>query len=107
MEEVQRLCDRVAIMDHGKILAVDTVEGLIGKHGGSSLVKAQLASPPSPDLDLPGELDGTSLRIETGDPFEVVASLGSAGIEVSELHIERPDLEKVFLQLTGKSLRDQ
>jgi ABC-2 type transport system ATP-binding protein len=106
MEEAQRLCDRVAIMDHGKILAVDTVDALIEAHGGASLVQAELASLPDDGVELPGTLDGTTLRVDTDRPFELVASLGRSGLDIKELRIERPDLERVFLQLTGRSLRD-
>jgi ABC-2 type transport system ATP-binding protein len=106
MEEAQRLCDRVAIMDHGKILAVDTVDALIEAHGGASLVQAELASLPEEGVELPGTLDGTTLRVDTDRPFELVASLGRSALDIKELRIERPDLERVFLQLTGRSLRD-
>src|SRR5262249_21365561 len=54
MEEAQRLCDRVAIMDHGKVLALDTVEGLIRRHGGRSVVEAELERPPADAAELPG-----------------------------------------------------
>ena len=111
MEEAQRLCDRVAIMDHGKILALDSVDGLIDAHGGSSAVQAELASPPAEPLnfieDISGELQGTRLRMESDAPFELVARLGRTDLDITALHIDRPDLEKVFLQLTGRSLRDQ
>jgi ABC-2 type transport system ATP-binding protein len=107
MEEAQRLCDRVAIMDHGRILAVDTVEALIQAHGGHSLVLAELGSPPPPGMELPGECHGTSLRIATERPFESVASLGKSGLDIRQLRVERPDLERVFLELTGRTLRDE
>lgn len=106
MEEAQRLCERVAIMDHGKLLAIDTVEGLIRSHGGGSLVLAELDSPPPPEARLPGSLEGTCLRVDTDRPFEVVAELGRTGVGIRELRVERPDLERVFLELTGRSLRD-
>jgi len=106
MEEAQRLCDRVAIMDHGRILAVDTVDALIEQHGGRSVVHAELAAPPPAGTELPGTLDGTHLRVDTDRPFELVASLGRSELDVAELRVERPDLEHVFLQLTGRSLRD-
>ena len=106
MEEAQRLCDRVAILDHGKVLALDTVDGLIAAHGGSSLVEAELASTPSNGVQLPGELDGNHLRVETERPLETVAAIGQSGADIAQLKIERPDLERVFLHLTGRSLRD-
>ena len=106
MEEAQRLCDRVAIMDHGRILALDSVEELIRAHGGTSVVLAELAAPPPDGADVPGTLDGTTLRVDTDRPFELVATLGKGQLDVRELRVERPDLERVFLQLTGRSLRD-
>ncbi|MGE3175808.1 MAG: ABC transporter ATP-binding protein [Planctomycetota bacterium] len=107
MEEAQRLCDRVAIMDRGKVLAVDAVDALIEAHGGDSLVQAELAAPPPAGVTLPGELDGATLRAATDRPFELVASLGRSGLDIRALRVERPDLERVFLQLTGRSLRDE
>ncbi len=106
MEEAQRLCDRVAIMDHGRVLAIDTVEALIEAHGGSSVVQAELATAPASDVELPGQLDGMTLRIDSDRPFELVASLGRGPLDIRELRVERPDLERVFLRLTGRSLRD-
>jgi len=106
MEEAQRLCDRVAIMDHGRILAIDTVDALIEAHGGRSLVQAELGAVPEPGTELPGRLDGTTLTVDTDRPFELVATLGRGGLDIRSLRVERPDLERVFLQLTGRSLRD-
>ncbi len=106
MEEAQRLCDRVAIMDHGKVLALDAVETLIDRHGGASVIEAELERPPADASALPGRLDGTSLRIETERPLEVTAELTALGIRFLSLRIRRPDLETVFLALTGRSLRD-
>lgn len=111
MEEAQRLCDRVAIMDHGKVLDLDTVDGLIDRHGGNSVVTAQLLRPPD-DPDRLGStfdglsLDGLSLRIESQNPMEDLARLNQAGVAVTTLRVDRPDLETVFLTLTGRSLRD-
>lgn len=106
MSEAQRLCDRVAIMDHGKLLAVDTVDALIEAHGGSSLVLAEFEEPPADAAALPGELNGTELRVDSDRPFELVAELGRGPHRIRTLKVERPDLERVFLQLTGRSLRD-
>jgi len=106
MEEAQRLCDRVAIMDHGKILDLDTIDALIGRHGGRSVVKAQLQRAPQDDVQLPAELDGLSLRFETEQPLEDIGRLSSSGVAFHTLEVARPDLETVFLTLTGRSLRD-
>ena len=106
MEEAERLCDRVAIIDQGRILANDHVNSLIAKHGGDSLVLVEFARPPDEGLNLPGTLEGNRLRIETHDPIKTVTDLNARGIEFVSLRIERADLETVFLNLTGRSLRD-
>jgi ABC-2 type transport system ATP-binding protein len=106
MEEAQRLCDRVAIMDHGRILDLDTVAMLLERHGGRSVVKAELARPPANSCTLPAPLDGLVLRFESDRPLEEVARLSSEGVAFQTLEVARPDLETVFLSLTGRSLRD-
>jgi len=106
MEEAQRLCDRVAIMDHGKILDLDTIDALIDRHGGRSVVKAQLQRAPAEGVVLPATLDGLSLRFETEQPLEEIGRLSSSGVTFHTLEVARPDLETVFLTLTGRSLRD-
>jgi ABC-2 type transport system ATP-binding protein len=106
MEEAQRLCDRVAIMDRGKILALDTVTGLLDAHGGRSVIRAELESVPADTAALPGRLEGNTLVIETPKPLEEVARLAERGLKLTTLHVTRPNLETVFLELTGRSLRD-
>jgi ABC-2 type transport system ATP-binding protein len=106
MEEAQRLCDRVAIMDHGRVLDLDTVPELISRHGGRSVVKAELSRPPANGGALPAALDGLALRFESDRPLEEVARLSSEGVAFQTLEVARPDLETVFLSLTGRSLRD-
>jgi ABC-2 type transport system ATP-binding protein len=106
MEEAQRLCDRVAIMDHGKVLDLDRVDSLIDRHGGQSVVRAELVRPPDEAAVLPATLEGLMLRFESDRPLEEVARLSSAGVAFRTLEVTRPDLETVFLTLTGRSLRD-
>lgn len=106
MEEAQRLCDRVAIMDVGKILDIDCVDNLITRHGGQSLIKAKLTRPPENPSIFPVPLDGLSVRFESDIPFDEIARLSTSGIAFDTLEISRPDLEAVFLNLTGRSLRD-
>ena len=91
MEEAQRLCDRVAIMDRGALLALDTVEGLLRTHGGASVVVVERA--------------GHEERIETHDPIAEVRAVLERG-DATGLRIDRAGLEGVFLSLTGKTLRD-
>ena len=108
MEAAQRLCDRVGIIDGGKILAIDTVQNLIREHGGESLVEAQLTSVPTDQSVLPGELDDhNKLSFSANEPLKQILELSQAGVDVATLEIKQPDLEGVFLNLTGRSLRDE
>jgi ABC-2 type transport system ATP-binding protein len=91
MEEAAKVCDRIAIMDKGKILAMGSLDQLLGSYGGMSVVTVVRA--------------GAEQRIETGDPLSEAARLMSGG-GVEGLRIDRPDLESVFLSLTGRRLRD-
>jgi ABC-2 type transport system ATP-binding protein len=106
MEEAQRLCDRVAIMDHGKVLDLDTVPALVDRYGGRSVIKAELQHPPADVAILPAPLDGLSLRFESERALEDVGRLASAGVAFQSLEVTKPDLETVFLTLTGRRLRD-
>jgi ABC-2 type transport system ATP-binding protein len=92
MEEAQRLCDRVGIMDRGKLLAVGSLPELIRAHGGHSRVVATTTAGP--------------VEIATDDPLAELRRMESAGGLVS-FHVDRPSLETVFLNLTGRSLRDE
>lgn len=65
MEEAQRLCDRVAIIDRGKLLAIDTVDGLISTYGGQIKVEVTFAQLPPAELRIPGEWEGTTVRTES------------------------------------------
>jgi len=91
MEEAQRLCDRVGILDHGRLLALDTVDNLIATYGGKTTIVAE----------------GTEgrIEIETNDPLGELARL-HARAKLTSLSIRNPDLEQVFLNLTGRHLRD-
>ena len=105
MEEAERLCDRVAIVDHGKLLALDTVDNLIDQYGGASTVTGALAEL-SQTIEIPGELTGNSIRFSSDTPLQDVAALSAKGVTFQTLNIARPNLENVFLTLTGRSLRD-
>jgi ABC-2 type transport system ATP-binding protein len=105
MEEAERLCDRVAIVDHGKLLALSSVNDLIEQYGGASMVTGDLAELPK-EIELPGELTGKSIRFASNTPLQDVAALSAQGVAFQTLNIARPNLENVFLTLTGRSLRD-
>ena len=92
MEEAARLCDRIGIIDKGRLLACGTLPELVASHGGQSVVKVS-------------RLNGREDRFETTDPVAELSRQLASG-DVQGVHIERPDLETVFLALTGRSLRD-
>jgi ABC-2 type transport system ATP-binding protein len=106
MEEAQRLCDRIAIMDHGKILAEGDLESLLSEFGGRSSVRATFETHPAPGAPLPGPVEDGVLCFESDQPLAAVAALMDGGHRFRALHIDRPDLETVFLNLTGRRLRD-
>lgn len=92
MEEAAKLCDRVGIMDKGKILATGRVDELVARFGGDSVVTIRR-----------GEAEEVQ---RTADPVAVIQRAMTAGGDVSGVRIDRPDLEMVFLTLTGRKLRD-
>jgi ABC-2 type transport system ATP-binding protein len=106
MEEAQRLCDRVAIIDHGKILAMDTVDGLIRQYGGNPTLEVKFASLPGDVSKLPGKLEDHRLRISTDQPLKLLEQISQITTDFVHVAIERADLETVFLNLTGRTLRD-
>jgi len=91
MEEAVRLCDRVAIIDAGKVLALDTVPGLLRAHGGVPRLHVRAA--------------GEAHVIETREPLAELNRI-SASTPVESFRVEEPTLEQVFLALTGRTLRD-
>jgi ABC-2 type transport system ATP-binding protein len=118
MEEAEKLCDRLAIIDHGKIVALDSPAALIRQLGAEERVvfSVEGSLPAGFEETLPGgtrlEVEGKRVSIQGKDgrqiPLvsEVVGLLGSRGIQFNNLHTEQPDLEDVFLSLTGREMRD-
>jgi ABC-2 type transport system ATP-binding protein len=94
MEEAQKLCHRVGIVDHGKLLALDAVDNLVAKHGGRSVV----------EVEVDGEAERR--RFDSDDPLNDLTALAAKGTKVRSFRVDRPDLETVFLNLTGRRLRD-
>jgi ABC-2 type transport system ATP-binding protein len=121
MDEAQTLCDRIAIIDHGRIIAQDTPAALIATLGASAAVECALiagatGAPISVD-DLRGLPGATEARLHEDsaliytDQLEatLVALLrlaGGRGAQVERLQTHAPTLEDVFLKLTGRGLRD-
>ncbi len=113
MEEAERLCDRVAILDRGRILDMGSIQNLIAKHGGPSHVEAEFEERPSDLKAISGlieneitPLEETKIRFETNRPMESLAMLNRSGIRFRSLNVQTANLEDVFLNLTGRRLRD-
>lgn len=106
MEEAQRLCDRVAVIDHGKILALDTVDALIRQYGGNPTLEVVFTAVPRDVSRLPGKLEDNKLRISTDKPVQLLEQISEVSSDFVHVAIERADLETVFLNLTGRKLRD-
>jgi ABC-2 type transport system ATP-binding protein len=114
MEEAERLCDRIAIIDHGRIIAQGSKDELIRNTFGSrSQVIVRLAEPGGRVLPWIERLGGRSVdgtaQFTVEQPSEIAALLQAAeseGLEVLDMSLHRPSLESVFLQLTGRELRE-
>jgi len=119
LEEVERLCSRVVIMDHGKIIVDDTLSRLKQRAGQSDLLKIDLATAGNsewlPSLrQLPGvrsaHLAGVELSVELDDLAgvtpPVLLLLKQHGQNIVHLSAQRPTLESIFLTHTGRQLRD-
>ncbi len=119
MEEADKLCARVAIMDHGKVLALDTPAELKRSVGADTIVTVKAAG----DADELAEVfkaglegltrtrtlpDGVELQVRGGDRLvpRVVEAAEAGGFSLADLSVAEPTLETVFIGLTGKELRD-
>jgi ABC-2 type transport system ATP-binding protein len=119
MEEADQLCDRVAIMDHGKILALATPKDLKQSIGADTIVTTRTNGDPQQFAVLVSdELEGvTRTRVVDGSVEahvkgasqllpKIIRIAEGAGLEVLDLSVAEPTLETVFINLTGKDLRD-
>ena len=116
MEEAEKLCDRVAIMDHGKILEVGTVNDLVTRHFRERTVR--FATRPELTDTVLSALPGVQRVAHESDESvlytaEVPQTVGALikrgdemGLEALDLAVRRPTLEDVFIELTGRALRD-
>jgi ABC-2 type transport system ATP-binding protein len=114
MEEAERLCDRIAIVDHGKIIALGTSADLVRNAFGSrSQVLARFAGAQERVADWVaqrgGQTIGGSAQFTIEHPAEIGGLLEAsekAGFEILDVSLRKPNLESVFLRLTGRELRD-
>ncbi|MFA5367353.1 MAG: ABC transporter ATP-binding protein [Dehalococcoidia bacterium] len=116
MEEAQRLCDRVAIVDHGRIIATDAPDKLVSQHFQEEAIEFEL-SRKLDDEDLRAVAGVTNVVQEDGKvtvysnavPVTVAGLLDMAkqrGFELTNLYVRRATLEDVFLKLTGRRIRE-
>jgi ABC-2 type transport system ATP-binding protein len=118
MDEAERLCDRVAIMDHGKIIALGTPAELISGLGGEHIVEFSLAEGSEARLDgletLPAvretRMNGNGMALTVSEPHVAIPALlehlRSRQCTLSRLETRHASLEDVFVNLTGRRLRD-
>ena len=118
MEEAERLCDRVAILDHGRIVALDTPDALIRSLDETDRVVFTIEGilPPAFETGLNGigklMVEGQRVAIHASNGHStplvvrVVNQLSAMQIAFHDLHTEQPTLEDVFLKLTGREIRE-
>ncbi|MBX4191188.1 MAG: ABC transporter ATP-binding protein [Candidatus Doudnabacteria bacterium] len=116
MDEAELLCDRIAVMDHAKIVMMDTTENLLKLPGlhSSVVFQSETDVPHERLMALPGVTDvqngKLTYRLVTTDPEKTLTSLFSLAhaldFKILDLQLKQPTLEDVFLKLTGHALRD-
>jgi ABC-2 type transport system ATP-binding protein len=117
IEEAERLCDRVAIIDSGVIIASGSPRELQAKSANQAAIEISLAQPWQGDLPAwPHAVrstlsaDGRQIKVQSEHPartlVEMVKWVDAQRIDLEDVHLTRPTLEDVFIELTGKKLRD-
>jgi ABC-2 type transport system ATP-binding protein len=115
MEEAERLCDRVAIIDHGRIVDMDSPERLVARHCPERTVELATAEPGAAErfermaaVDAVSSHDGRLTIRGRGDSFvtDVIQCVSEHRIRVTDFRTVLPTLEDVFLRVTGHSMRD-
>jgi lipooligosaccharide transport system ATP-binding protein len=111
MDEAEQLCDRLVIMDKGKIVAGGSPRELISKHTSGEVLELRFG----PDDEIEGRFDGLADRVEflpervllsTSDAEKTLAAVHERGIVPVQSLVRRSSLEDVFLTLTGRTLVD-
>jgi ABC-2 type transport system ATP-binding protein len=118
IEEAERLCDRVAIIDAGKIIELGTPREIQSRVLGHTLVEVK-TNLPMPLENLPEKIqdqkhttsdNGCTLSVQSDEPAALIVDLvkwiDAGGLRLIDIHMKRPTLEDVFIELTGKKLRE-
>ena len=117
IEEAERLCDRVAIIDEGRIIALDTPSRLQqqSRNASSIVVTCSVAFPKNhpnwaeatqSTMDATGKTLTVNSRRPAATLVDLVKWIDQQGMELTDIHLKQPTLEDVFIELTGKSLRE-
>jgi ABC-2 type transport system ATP-binding protein len=117
IEEAERLCDRVAIVDSGRIIAIGTPREIQARTLGHSVIEIRCERPVAGEVSgIDGaehcllSADRMGLTVSSTRPartlVELVKWIDQQGIELSDIHLKRPTLEDVFIEMTGKKLRE-
>lgn len=120
MDEADRLCDRIAIVDHGKLVALDSPAALKASVPGSNVIEVQFVSAPGDWEEQLRQLpEVTNVQSESAGAYRVLSSNGSrtttalvelavkAGVDVRSLSVQNTTLDDVFVHYTGRQLRDE
>jgi ABC-2 type transport system ATP-binding protein len=120
MDEADRLCDRIAIVDHGKLVALDSPQALKASVPGSNVIEVQFtAMPPDWEKQLRALKGVTSVKTEAPGAYRILTGNGSetttqlveaavaAGVAVKSLSVQNTTLDDVFVHYTGRQLRDE
>lgn len=114
MEEAELLCHRLGIIDHGRLLALDTPGALVNQLAGLSIISTSARLPLEQMQKLPGVQttvqEGFLTRLQTNQLPQTNEALFAlarqVGVVLTDLHIQQPTLEDVFLSLTGRRIRE-
>lgn len=106
MEEAQRLCDEVAIVDHGRIIAQGHPGSLVREHFPATVIRLPVSAWPQGRPLPPGaERRGGEIELFADEVAPVLENLRQVGAQLRDLRVSTPDLEDLFLKLTGHALR--
>ena len=113
MDEAERLCDRLAVMDAGRLVALDTPQGLMATHTGEVTIRFSTSRRElswlegMPEVTRLARRDGL-VEVSGRGPVlvDIAAALAAHGLRPADLRVEQPTLEDVFLEITGRRLEE-